>query len=42
MVDLEKQRPKEEWWLDLRPIARVLAQPGPRFELPRANQQENG
>ncbi|MEJ2446507.1 MAG: 6-phosphofructokinase [Anaerolineales bacterium] len=22
-------RPKEQWWMDLRPIARVLAQPGP-------------
>lgn len=29
MVDLEKQRPKEQWWLSLRSIARVLAQPGP-------------
>jgi 6-phosphofructokinase 1 len=23
------QRPKHQWWMDLRPIARVLAQPGP-------------
>jgi len=22
-------RPKTQWWMDLRPIARVLAQPGP-------------
>jgi 6-phosphofructokinase 1 len=29
MADEEHQRPKEQWWLDLRPIARVLAQPGP-------------
>jgi len=29
MVDLEKQRPKEQWWMDLRHIAKVLAQPGP-------------
>mgnify|MGYP001765363463 CR=1 FL=1 len=29
MVDWEHQRPKEQWWLDLRPIARILAQPGP-------------
>jgi len=30
MSDMDKQRPKEQWWMDLRPIARVLAQPGPR------------
>ncbi len=24
-------RPKRQWWLDLRPIARVLAQPAPRI-----------
>jgi 6-phosphofructokinase 1 len=29
MVDLQNQRPKEQWWLSLREIARVLAQPGP-------------
>lgn len=29
MVDFEKQRPKEQWWLSLRPISKVLAQPGP-------------
>jgi 6-phosphofructokinase 1 len=23
------QRPKHQWWMDLRPIAKVLAQPGP-------------
>jgi 6-phosphofructokinase 1 len=28
-VDTEHQRPKTQWWMDLRPIARVLAQPGP-------------
>jgi 6-phosphofructokinase 1 len=28
-VDSEHQRPKTQWWMDLRPIARVLAQPGP-------------
>jgi 6-phosphofructokinase 1 len=28
-VDSELQRPKSQWWMDLRPIARVLAQPGP-------------
>ena len=30
MVDLEYQRPKEQWWLALREIASLLAQPGPR------------
>jgi 6-phosphofructokinase 1 len=29
MVDREFGRPKEQWWMDLRPIARILAQPGP-------------
>jgi len=31
MVDMEKQRPKEQWWMDLRHIARVLAKPAPQF-----------
>ncbi len=30
MADLVHERPKEEWWMELRPIARILAQPGPR------------
>jgi 6-phosphofructokinase 1 len=29
MIDVEKQRPKEQWWLSLLSIAKVLAQPGP-------------
>ncbi len=29
MVDRASQRPKTQWWMDLRPIAAVLAQPGP-------------
>jgi len=29
LMDLENERPKHQWWLDLRPIARTLAQPGP-------------
>ena len=29
MVDWQHQRPKDQWWLELRPIARLLAQPGP-------------
>ncbi|MEW5868301.1 MAG: 6-phosphofructokinase [Chloroflexota bacterium] len=32
MGDLVKQRPKQQWWMDLRPIARVLAQPCPSTE----------
>ncbi|HEX5691804.1 MAG TPA: 6-phosphofructokinase, partial [Roseiflexaceae bacterium] len=30
MVDEHNQRPKAQWWMDVRPIARELAQPGPR------------
>lgn len=29
MIDVEYQRPKEQWWLELRKIAKLLAQPGP-------------
>lgn len=29
MVSMEYQRPREQWWLELRPIARLLAKPGP-------------
>jgi 6-phosphofructokinase 1 len=28
MVDAAHMRPQEQWWLDLRPIARLLSQPG--------------
>ncbi len=31
MVDSKYGRPKEQWWMDLRPIVRLLAQPGPRI-----------
>jgi 6-phosphofructokinase 1 len=27
MSEQRHRRPKEQWWMDLRPIARVLAQP---------------
>ena len=30
LTDAPFQRPQEQWWLSLRPIARLLAQPGPR------------
>jgi 6-phosphofructokinase 1 len=33
MVDEAHQRPKQQWWMELRPIARVLAQPAPHAEL---------
>ncbi len=29
-VDEDHRRPREQWWLALRPIARILAQPAPR------------
>ncbi len=29
MIEKAYQRPKTQWWMDLRSIARVLAQPGP-------------
>lgn len=29
MFDMEKKRPKKQWWMDLRPIARILAKPSP-------------
>jgi 6-phosphofructokinase 1 len=29
MSDVKNKRPKEQWWMDLRQISRVLAQPGP-------------
>lgn len=29
VADREYGRPKKQWWMDLRPIARILAQPGP-------------
>ena len=31
LMDDKTQRPKEQWWMSLRPIARMLAQPGPGF-----------
>jgi 6-phosphofructokinase 1 len=34
MVDMQNQRPKEQWWMTLRGIAKVLAQPGPTPQPP--------
>lgn len=33
MVDMKAQRPKQQWWMDLRQIAAVLAQPCPRCNM---------
>jgi 6-phosphofructokinase 1 len=33
MVDKENQRPKQQWWLDLRPIAKLMSQPMPTWQL---------
>jgi len=30
MADMTFSRPKEEWWMDMRVVARVLAKPGPK------------
>jgi 6-phosphofructokinase 1 len=32
LMDMDLQRPKEQWWLQLRPIAKIMAQPGPQQE----------
>jgi len=32
MVDLKNQRPKDQWWMNLQPIVRTMAQPGPNLE----------
>jgi 6-phosphofructokinase 1 len=29
LIDSKFQRPREQWWLELRPIARIMAHPGP-------------
>jgi 6-phosphofructokinase 1 len=31
LYDVDHQRPKAQWWMNLRPIVRLLAQPGPQF-----------
>lgn len=31
MMDLKYQRPKQQWWMDLRPVVSMLAQPSPGF-----------
>ncbi len=34
LVDAAHGRPKEQWWLDLRPIARIMAQSAPKRKRP--------
>ncbi|MCA9898316.1 MAG: 6-phosphofructokinase [Anaerolineales bacterium] len=29
MFDMDKKRPKKQWWMDLQPIAKILAKPAP-------------
>lgn len=31
LMNMEFQRPRQQWWMDLRPIARMLAQPSPQY-----------
>ncbi|MCB0079376.1 MAG: 6-phosphofructokinase, partial [Caldilineaceae bacterium] len=31
IYDVEHERAKQQWWMELRPIVRILAQPGPQF-----------
>lgn len=31
MIDISLLRPKVQWWMDLREIAKILAQPGPKI-----------
>jgi 6-phosphofructokinase 1 len=33
MVDKENQRPKQQWWLDVRPIAKLMSQSMPSWQL---------
>jgi 6-phosphofructokinase 1 len=42
LIEEDTQRPKEQWWLELRPIARIMAQPGPGFEEPPPSDASSG
>jgi len=33
LVDKENQRPKQQWWMDLRPIAKLMSQPMPSWQM---------
>ncbi len=41
MLDVAHSRPKKQWWLELRNVAGILAQPAPQSRLTRLD-QENG
>jgi 6-phosphofructokinase 1 len=32
MLDIEHARPKKQWWMGLREIARIMAQPEPQWD----------
>jgi 6-phosphofructokinase 1 len=32
LADMDNQRPIQQWWMDLRNIAKILAQPGPSHD----------
>ncbi|HSD83483.1 MAG TPA: 6-phosphofructokinase, partial [Anaerolineae bacterium] len=33
LVDKENQRPKKQWWMDVRPIAELMSQPMPSWQI---------
>jgi 6-phosphofructokinase 1 len=33
LEDKENQRPKQQWWMDLRPIAKLMSQPMPSWQM---------
>jgi 6-phosphofructokinase 1 len=33
LVDKDNQRPKQQWWMDLRPIAKLMSQPMPSWQM---------
>jgi len=37
MMDMESARPKKQWWMDLRDIAHILAQPAPDVRIKNGN-----
>jgi 6-phosphofructokinase 1 len=39
IFDFEARRPKQQWWMDLRPIAQLLAQPDPNFNKQNGKQK---
>lgn len=42
IFDIPTQRPVEQWWMSLRPIVSMLAQPSARFFETRQQQKSNG